>query len=347
MTAVQTENPRNGRSTFINEVSPSMYEIVARGGPDAVDPAISVIVPAFNRAKLLAHTIDALFHQDLNDSRYEVIVVDNASEDRTTNVLAEKASASDIPFTGVHMRENRGPAVSRNVGVSLARGEIIAFTDSDCVPTPQWLRSAAEAMSDAVGVVQGRTRANPEQRQPLFNHFIDTRRFDGSFSTSNVCYRREAIIDAGGFDPGCKYWEDVDLGWRVRRRGWQAIFAAEAVVHHQVIQLSPMQWLKHATNFSNWPAKAARYPEFRRHLFAGLWTDKWNAAFQAALVGAFLGIRWRPFLLLTLPYLASFPSRGRLSGRWPALRATASITRDLVSFSALVAGSIRHRSPVL
>ncbi len=346
MTTVQTEEGRNGRGGFINEVSPSMYEVVARGGPDGVYPAVSVIVPSFNRAKLIADTIDALFDQDLADSKYEVIVIDNASDDRTTDVLVEKASASGVPFTAVRMRGNRGPAVSRNVGVTLARGELIAFTDSDCVPTPRWLRATAEAMSDAVGVVQGRTQASSEQ-QPLFNHFIDTPKLDGSFSTSNVCYRREAIIDAGGFDPSCKYWEDVDLGWRVCRRGWRAVFVAEAEVHHQVLRLSPAQWLKHAAHLSNWPAKAARYPEFRRHLFVGLWTDKWNAVFQAALVGAVLGMRWRPFLLLTLPYLASFPSRGRLSGRWPALRAAANVTRDLVSFSALVAGSIRHRSPVL
>ncbi len=91
---------------------------------------------------------------------------------------------------------------------------------------------------------------------------------DGSFSTSNVVYRREAP-GALRFDPECKYWEDVDLGWRVLAMGWKARFAPEAVVGHEVMPLRPVQWMLWPRRFANWPAKAARYPGFRRHLFSG------------------------------------------------------------------------------
>jgi GT2 family glycosyltransferase len=202
-------------------------------------------------------------------------------------------------------------------------------------------------MSESVGVAQGRTTADPEQPQPLFNHFIETNRFDGSFSTSNVCYRREALEAAGGFDPACDYWEDVDLGWRVRRLGWDAVFVPEALVYHQVIKVSPIDWLIQARRWGNWPAKAARYPEFRRYLFLRLWSDPWHPLFQAFVAGAALSLWRRQFLLLAVPYLATFPLRGRLVGRQPLLRAAANMARDAVSFISLVTGSIRYKSPVL
>lgn len=333
---------------FLRSVDASSYEVVARGGPKNVTPAISVIIPTHERADMVAQAIDALQAQDIGSrGAYEVIVVDNASADDTSNVIKEKARRSVVPFIGLRMRENHGPAVSRNAAITLARGDLVAFTDSDCVPTRTWLRFLAGSFNGGVGVVQGRTIAHPAQPQPLFNHFIETNSLDGSFSTSNVCYRRDAVEAVGGFDPDCKYWEDVDLGWRVCRAGWVAAFAPEALVYHQVLRLSPLEWLLHAKNFSNWPAKAARYPEFRQHLFGRVWASAWHPLFQAALLGLALAPVNRRFLLLTVPYLATFPARGRLAGRNPVLRAAASMARDAVSFSALVAGSIRHRSPVL
>ncbi|MEO6197797.1 MAG: glycosyltransferase family 2 protein [Dehalococcoidia bacterium] len=339
---------RNGAAkTFLRSIDATSYEIVARGGPKAARPSISVIVPTYEREDMVAQTIDAIQRQDIPNSAYEIIVVDNASADGTTGVLKAKARRSPVPFTGIRMKENLGPAVSRNAALTLARGDLVAFTDSDCVPTGAWLRSLVIAAAQGVGVVQGHTIAHPSQPQPLFNHFIETNGLDGSFSTSNVCYRREAVEAVGGFDPGCTYWEDVDLGWRVRRAGWKAVYAPTALVHHQVIRLSAMQWLLHAKNFSNWPAKASRYPEFRQHLFGRMWASSWHPLFEAALLGLVLTPVNRRFLLLTIPYLATFPVRGRLTGRAPILRAAANVARDTVSFTVLVAGSVRHRSPVL
>lgn len=346
MTVETTVECRRARG-FLARVAPSWYDVVARGGPERDHPTVSVVVPTYQRAQMVADTIEALQSQDFSPEAFEIIVVDNASGDGTPEVFRRAAHRSPVPFTGVRMRKNRGPAWSRNVGAVLSRGAFLAFTDSDCVPVRGWLRSLIHRFSDDVGVVQGRTAAHPDQPQPLFNHFIETHRLDGSFSTSNVCYRRAAFEAAGGFDPACKYWEDVDLGWRVRRLGWRARFASDALVYHQVIRLTALQWLRHAANFGNWPAKVARYPEFRRYLFARLWADPWQPLFQAALVGVGLSPMRREFLLLTVPYLAAFPLRGRLAGRKPLLRAAANIARDAVSFTALVAGSIRYRRVVL
>jgi glycosyltransferase involved in cell wall biosynthesis len=331
---------------FLDAVKPSMYDVVASGGHGDEALQVSVVVPTYNRCDLLADTLRALTDQDMPGGSYEVLVIDNASTDNTTSLLREVAGTAKIPFTGIRSKRNRGPAVSRNIGVLNARGRILAFTDSDCVPTRGWLGSLVGAFTEGVGAVQGRTEAHPQQSQPLFNHFIETHEFDGSYSTANVAYLREAVIATGGFDPGCSYWEDVDLGWRVHRANWRSVFSDDALVYHQVLRLSAASWILSAMRYHVWPAKAARYPEFGRYLILGLWSNRQHPLFQAFALGAVLSAWRRPFLLLTLPYLL-LPLRRRLIGRWPILRAAAYVMRDAVALAALIAGSIRFRRPVL
>jgi glycosyltransferase involved in cell wall biosynthesis len=324
----------------------SGYRVIARHQREAV-PLVSAIVPTRNRRGLVAQTVAALLAQDLPDEAFEVIVVDNASDDGTDAMLCGAAEDARVGFAAARMDGDCGPAVARNVGVLLARGRYVAFTDSDCVPTPHWLRRCVDAAANGEAVVQGRTEAAPGDAQPLFNHFIETRTLDGSFSTSNVCYPRAAVAEAGGFDPACRYWEDVDLGWRVRRLGYRVRYEPRALVHHRIMPLSAWHWVTQPRHFYNWPAKAARYPEFRRHLFLGLWAQPAHALFDAAVVGIVLS-RWRrASLLLAAPYALDFVRRRRLSGRWPLAKAFAHIAYDCVSFGALLAGSVRYRRPVL
>lgn len=339
--------PAQASAPDANRARRDLYDIIATGGPRSAAPAISVVVPTRNRRDLVAQTIAALLDQNLRHDEYEVIVVDNASTDDSSALMRDVATHTSVDFTGVRMVRDCGPAIARNVGVDLARGRYVAFTDSDCVPSAGWLRAMLAAVGAGTGIVQGRTAALPGARQPLFNHFIETRRLDGSFSTSNVCYPREAILAAGGFDPDCHYWEDVDLGWRVRRLGWDARFAETALVHHQVMRLSAFSWVTQPRRFYNWPAKAARYPEFRRHLWLGVWVHPTHALFDAFVAGVVLA-RWRrAALILTLPYLGAFAARRRLSGRWPVAKALAHFAYDCVAFGALLGGSIRFRRPVL
>jgi glycosyltransferase involved in cell wall biosynthesis len=305
---------------------------------------VSVVVATYNRATFLPRMIDAIMAQDLPEP-FELIIVDNGSTDGTEELVKDAISTAGRPISYHRLDANLGPC-SRNVGIDAARGRFVAFTDSDCAPDPGWLRGALEGFSEpGIGIVQGHTEASRD-RAPLLSHYIVTRKLDGSYSTSNIVYRREAIGDLR-FDPECLYWEDVDLGWRVLTSGWKAVYADSAIVRHEVIPLSPMKWLSWPRHFANWPAKAARYPGFRKHLFLRVWVSPIHFVFDLALFGVALAI-WQPFaLLLGVPYVVEFVHTRGLRGKFPPAKIAAHIAWDFVAFGSLLLGSARSRALVL
>jgi glycosyltransferase involved in cell wall biosynthesis len=310
-------------------------------------PVVSVIVSTRNHAQYLGATLAAIEAQTYRE--LELVLVDNASTDETQTVVREFLARTTRPVTYLRFTSDHGPAVGRSAALERARGEFVAFTDSDCVPSPGWVAAAVAAFAagEQVGIVQGRTECY-EPTSPMFSHFIETLHFDSSFSTSNVIYRR-AALDGHRFDGTCAYWEDTDLGFRVRNDGWDFAFADEALVYHQVVPQTALGWLLWPRRYANWPAKTARYPEFRNTLFLRVWVDPMHAWFDLALVGAVATAvgRRRLGLSLLVPYVVSFARTRGLRGRAPVVKAGLHVLRDGVAFSALIAGSVRHRSVVL
>lgn len=326
-------------------IAPSAYEVLVRIN-DGPAPRISVIVPTYDRRHMVMDALDALLKQDLG-ADYEVIVIDNGSRDGTGRALVEAADRATCGFTAVRLDPNRGAALARNVGLALARGEFVAFTDDDCIPSPGWLRACERALSSGLDAVQGRTEAPPWERKPLLSHYIQTASADGRFTTANMAYRRDLVLSVGGFNPACDYWEDVDLGWRaVRARGAYG-FAADALVWHRVVVQPPVAWFRHVLRYGKLPLIASRYPEFRRYLFLGVWVDPFHALITLGAAGILLSPMKRSLALLAVPYLVAFPFRYGLRGRWPLLKAAAHAGRDCLGFAALLWASLRHKSPVL
>src|SRR5260370_37755009 len=116
----------------------------------AASPSLSVIVPAYNRSRALPHLFTALAHQLYPADRMELIVVDNSSSDDTEQVVERWARV--LPFqVRFYRKDNKGPAASRNYGAARARGDGLAFTDSDCLPVPARLRGAARGLPGGRG----------------------------------------------------------------------------------------------------------------------------------------------------------------------------------------------------
>ena len=308
----------------------------------------SVIVPAYNCARLLPATLEAIAAQDV--APHEVIVVDDGSTDGT----AEAARSSAVEVTVIE-GDHAGPAVARNRGVARASGEALAFTDADCVPQRSWLREGLRALEHA-DLVQGAVLPDPAVAIGPFDRVVSVGADSALYETANLLVRRELFDAIGGFeDPlgarlGKPLGEDVLFGWRARRRGARVTFDREAVVHHAVFQRGALAYIAERGRLVYFPALAAKLPELRRErLFARGFQTRRSAAFDLALAGAAVSLVSGSPLpsMAALPYAAAVVRRARA---WPArapLVAAVDLAADAVGFAALALGSARSRSPVL
>ena len=313
---------------------------------ESIAPLVTVVVSTRNHGRYIAEMVRAVMAQDL-EHEFELIVCDNNSSDNTREVMTALVQEAQRPLKYLRLRLDLGPSRGRNIGLAYANGRFIAFTDSDCVPDGRWLRHALVPFeAEDVGVVQGRTEP-VSRRTPLFTHFMEIHKLDGTFSTCNVVYRREAL-DSLRFNPLLWYREDVDLGWRVCERGWRPVFVADAVVAHQLIPMTWRGWLAWPLRLANLPAITRSHRRFRAHLFLGIWARPINLCFELALVGV-VGTHWLgpAALLFGMPYAIAFVRMRGVNGRFLPARIAAQVCWDAIAFFALVWGSIRNRTIVL
>jgi cellulose synthase/poly-beta-1,6-N-acetylglucosamine synthase-like glycosyltransferase len=205
----------------------------------------SIVIPAFNEEKNLARLLPLIVAQLGPDD--ELLVVDNASLDRTSSV-AKSLNAKVVP------ESYRGRGRARNAGFKHARGEYVVFLDADCFPQSDWLQQLLQPFADgSVGCVGGEI-INAEIDTPLGKylaakgHLSQRVTFAHSFlpfaQTGNVAFRRCVIENIGAFDEGMTEGEDADLCWRMQlETAYRLVFAERAVVHH-AHDLSPGVFLR-------------------------------------------------------------------------------------------------------
>jgi len=276
-------------------------------------PLVSVIVPTRNRAATLRHLMLALGDQTYPKDRIELVVVDNDSADDTQAVFEDLRSG--LPFKATFIRQkDRGPAGARNTGAAAARGEILAFTDSDCIPCEGWITEGVAAMSAGAGVVAGSI-------QPigpvglLWKQVPDRGHDDGIYPTANLFTRKADFHRLGGFDEryGVYPWgglmggEDTELAWRLRRAGASAAFAGAALVEHQSTRTTPRAWLLSPLAMQVLPKLVRDIPELRRtYLWRGYFASRSHFLFDVLILGglaAALSSWWEIAVLAALPWL--------------------------------------------
>ena len=232
---------------------------------------ISVVVPTHNRAERMLRLLDALADQAVSEP-FEVVVVDDASDDGTVDRLHEAPSRYPFELEVVRSEINTGPAGARNRGWKAAHGDVVAFTDDDCVPDSRWLATLVSGL-DRADIAVGRTRP-PDDQLPLigpFSSYLDIGH-NQSFSTCNIAYRRGVLEAMGGFDEAAFAWpngEDTDLGLRSTGAGYDDAYVPEALVWHDV---GPSQFAAHFRRIRRLEGivtLVARHPEARQNVGAG------------------------------------------------------------------------------
>lgn len=182
---------------------------------------ISVVVPTYKRPDLLHQCLGALTMQDLDPSDYEILIVDDAACESTRlqvdqwiecmkNRELETCTVPAIRY--IPVTSSHGPAAARNAGWRAAHGEIIAFTDDDCIPTPGWLSAGLAAFSTEVVGVSGKL-VMPLEHIPTDYERNAIRLEKSEFVTANCFYSRDVLERVGGFDEQFRsaWREDSDL----------------------------------------------------------------------------------------------------------------------------------------
>jgi cellulose synthase/poly-beta-1,6-N-acetylglucosamine synthase-like glycosyltransferase len=222
---------------------------------------VSIIIPTFNGAACIGNCLDALLKQSLKQDA-EILVVDDGSTDNIADVV------SRYPGVRLISQSNAGPAAARNRGALEARGTIILFTDDDCVPAPDWLAAMLGPFKDPdlVGT-KGVYRTRQEslaarfvqiEYEDKYRRMARLPRID-FIDTYSAAFRRDRFLEMHGYDTSfpvaCA--EDIELTYRMSRRGWKMVFVPEAVVYH-THPATLWQYLKKKYKFAFWRVLAVR-----------------------------------------------------------------------------------------
>lgn len=227
----------------------------------------SVVVATYNRAELLKQCLEAIASQNIPKSEYELLLINDGSKDQTDEIVKQfSQSHSDLNFT-YFKQKNSGPAKARNIGIKNAKGEIIFFTDDDCIVPPNWIEAlTVEYMQKPeLAGVGGWYKYDKNHYsklaiayidytesgfygwyiKPRNNKFHDIKIQSGIFNknpvgnTSNMSYRKCILEKIGGFDISLDFVGLID--WELKKRimdgGHQLLYISRYVLHQKPLTL--------------------------------------------------------------------------------------------------------------
>jgi cellulose synthase/poly-beta-1,6-N-acetylglucosamine synthase-like glycosyltransferase len=202
------------------------------------DPLVSIIVPVYNASATLDRCLTALLSQEYPSEKVEIIVVDNNSTDNTADIIRS------YPVLYLKEAEIQSSYAARNKGVKHSISRLLAFTDSDCVPHPQWLKEGINGFKDAkIGAVAGEiTSAKPTslvESYLQYSEFLSPKicmnhPFLSFIQTANAFYRREVFDEIGYFDETMISGGDADFAWRMQiKTSFKITYRPSAIVIHK------------------------------------------------------------------------------------------------------------------
>lgn len=274
---------------------------------------ISVIIPAKDAAQTLPACLEGALHQDglRFGADYEVIVVDDGSTDSTADIAARMG-------VRVVRQGHEGPASARNHGAREARGELLAFTDADCIPTPGWLGALMGAFTDARVVgAKGAYRTVEKGWTPRFVQCEYAYKYQrlarqetiDFIDTYSAAYRREVFLQHGGFNTvfPVPSVEDQEFSFRLARQGYRLVFCPAAVVFHRH-DLHVGEYARRKFGIGYWKAVMLKWlPEKALSDSHTPPSQRWQIILLGlSLVAAVAGLVFHPLVWVSVFSLAAF-----------------------------------------
>lgn len=263
------------REVLVREIpkeSLSRYQKVA--------PFISVVIAVHNRPHEIELCLKSILNCHYPADKLEVIVVDDASTDNLTITAVKK-----YPVKLIEVKENQGQSACRNLAVSKAKGEVIAFTDSDCEVSDRWLQTLARCFQNSEvafvggGVYTKRFETSldyyEEYMTPLYKGNkispIEKNSEVSYVPTCNLLIRKKVFTSVGGFNHEMRVGEDVDLLWRVLNAGYTGWYVPDGYIwHHHRNRIYP--FLKRRAQYAASEAILSQsHQDLNKYLCLPLW----------------------------------------------------------------------------
>ncbi len=199
-------------------------------------PRVSIIVPVYNGEITIEDCIESILALSFPRDDVELLLIDNASSDNTSSILERYRDRAVV----LH-ETKRGPAAARNRGLSSAKGDIVAFTDADCVVDRDWLtRIIAPLRDPLVGIVGGTILATKpcnaiaEFGERIHDHRMAIEYYSPPYAiTMSWASPRSIFEKVGLFDEDLLRCEDCDLSYRIVGAGYSIVHEPAAVVYHR------------------------------------------------------------------------------------------------------------------
>lgn len=202
----------------------------------------SVIVPVYNGAAVIERCLDALASQTVPSEQFEIIVVDDGSQDGTPERVECWTGRRRAGQVTLVRQGHAGPAAARNRGADIARAPLLLFTDADCQPIPGWVEAllAGFASPDQPAGLMGAYRSSQRSLAARFAQLEFEDRYQRMaradpvdfVATYSAAFRRDVFMTEGGFDTRYIQNEDVEFSYRLSEAGYRINFVPEAQVYH-------------------------------------------------------------------------------------------------------------------
>jgi len=258
-------------------------------------PTVSIVIPVYNAASTISLCLDSIQRLNYPKDQFEVIVVDNGSNDGSDRI------AKNYDVTLLYETTIQSSYQARNTGIAKAKGDLLAFTDSDCVVAADWLDNLAKYWDDhTIGCFGGEVLSyEPNTMVEKFSDRYGMLAQSGVLNhpympylaTANCAYRREVFDIIGLFNPYLYSGGDADICWRMQKQTeFKIKFIPEAIIYH-----------KHRVDIIGLYKQSKRY-EYGQLLLHKVYPDLKLATVKErrteALNAAYAVLRWFPGSLI-------------------------------------------------